>query len=73
MWGSGSELLANARLIAAAPDLYAVCKAAAAQFRFYEEQHKAKGTQDGRDKAAVNAAFAEHMEAALARAAAEAR
>jgi hypothetical protein len=38
----------------------------AAWFRDYEQQHEAKGTQEGRDKAAVNAARAVFCEGAAA-------
>ena len=44
---------------------------AAAQFRFYEQQHRAKGTPESDDKAAVNADYAKRIERALARSRAE--
>ncbi len=64
-----AENAANARLIAAAPDMAAELEAAAKQFRFYEQQHRAKGTADAAAKAEVNRTFAERIEALLSRAA----
>lgn len=63
-----AETLANAHLIAAAPDLYEAVSRAARMFRHYEELHRAKGTKDGDDKAASNAGIAEFCEAALTKA-----
>ena len=37
-------------------------------FRFYEQQHRAKGTPDADAKAEVNRALSEELEAILARA-----
>lgn len=59
---------ANARLIAAAPDLYEAVRKAAARFREYETLHAAKGSLEGDAKARANAEFAARMEAALAKA-----
>lgn len=64
----GWPLAANARLIAAAPDLLEACIHAACQFRYYEQLHLAKGTQDGDEKAHRNHELASRMEAAIARA-----
>jgi hypothetical protein len=71
-WVSGAISIetaeANAALIAAAPDLYEALAEAAAKFRAYEQLHAAKGTVDGAQKAAANAAIAKRCEAALAKA-----
>lgn len=56
---------ANARLIASAPDLLALARVSAAQFRFYEQQHRAKGTPEADAKAEVNRELAERIEAAI--------
>lgn len=64
--------LANARLIAAAPELYAKVERAAFIFRTYAEMHRAKKTDEGDAKAASNDVIAEEMEAALAKARGEA-
>ncbi len=63
---------ADARLIAAAPDLLVACRQAAIQFRFYEQQHLAKGTPDGDAKALRNHEMAKICEAAIAKATGEA-
>jgi hypothetical protein len=65
-FGRKSTAEANARLIAAAPKLYSELKAAAAIFRSYEALHLQKGTDEGDQKAAVNAAYAETFERTLA-------
>lgn len=57
----------NARLIAAAPEMAAALEKAAAQFEFYEQSHRAKGTQDGDAKAETNRAMAAEIHAILAR------
>ncbi len=59
---------ANARLIAAAPDLLEACVEAAKTFRRYEVLHLDKGTVDGAQKAAANASQAKSLEATIARA-----
>ena len=59
---------ANARLIAAAPDLLADLREAAATLRRYEALHRAKGTDDSTAKAEVNAALAARFEATIAKA-----
>lgn len=59
------EAWANARLIAAAPELLSACVHAAAQFRYYEKLHSEKGTPDGDEKAHRNAEMAERCEAAI--------
>lgn len=59
---------ANAHLIAAAPELFEHLTEAAAQFRKYEDLHRAKGTPDSLAKAEVNAELAERFEATLRRA-----
>lgn len=46
--------------------LLAACAAAEKQFRFYAEQHSAKGTPDGNTKAQTNREFAERMANAIA-------
>jgi len=56
---------ANACLIASAPDLLALARVSAAQFRFYEQQHRAKGTPEADAKAEVNRELAERIEAAI--------
>lgn len=56
---------ANARLIAAAPELCADLRKAAEVFRQYEDLHRAKGTAEGDAKADVNAALASRFEATL--------
>jgi hypothetical protein len=63
-----AEGIANAHLIAAAPNLYAKVQIAATIFREYERLHTAKGTFSGDAKARRNAEYAEEMEAALAKA-----
>lgn len=64
---SGNEL-ANAKLIAAAPDLLADLREAVATLRRYEALHRAKGTDDSTAKAEVNAALAARFEATIAKA-----
>ena len=56
----GEEDKANARLIAASPDLLDALKDAAATFRYYERIHRAKATDDGEAKAEINAYEEEH-------------
>lgn len=46
--------------------LIALTEKAGAQFRFYEQQHRAKSTPDADAKAEVNATLATEFEAALA-------
>jgi hypothetical protein len=58
---------ANARLIAAAPELLADLQQAAATLRGYEALHWAKGTAESIAKAEVNAALAARFEATIAR------
>jgi len=65
---SQREAVANARLIAAAPDLLEACVEAAKTFRRYEALHLDKGTVDGAQKAAANASQAKSIEAIIARA-----
>jgi hypothetical protein len=59
---------ANARLIAAAPELYEALETAARRFRDYEQIHRLKGTEEGYLKADKNADLAIYCEAALAKA-----
>ena len=59
---------ANARLIAAAPDLLQDLQAAAAQLRQYEALHRAKNTEDSLRKAEVNAELATRFERTIAKA-----
>jgi hypothetical protein len=63
-----AERLANARLIASAPELYEALKAAARTFRMYEELHREKGTVEGAQRAAANGSMARRCEDALAKA-----
>lgn len=65
---SGDQALADAMLYAAAPDLLEACVQAAIQFRFYEQQHLAKGTPDGDAKALRNHEMAKICETAIAKA-----
>jgi hypothetical protein len=55
-------------VFAAAPDMADQLADDARQFRFYEQQHRAKGTPDADAKAEVNREMAERIEALLARA-----
>lgn len=59
---------ANAKLMAAAPDLLADLQEAAAILRRYETLHRAKGTDDSTAKAEVNASLAARFEATIAKA-----
>ncbi len=59
---------ADAKLIAAAPDLLADLQEAATTLRRYEALHRAKGTDDSTAKAEVNAALAALFEATIAKA-----
>ena len=59
---------ADARLIAAAPELLADLTAAAAQLRKYETLHRAKNTEDSLRKAEVNAELAARFEQTIAKA-----
>lgn len=63
-----TELDANAALIAAAPDLLADLREAAATLRRYETLHRAKGTAESTAKAEVNAEIASRFEATIAKA-----
>jgi hypothetical protein len=65
---SRAENEANAKLIAAAPDLLEDLREAAATLRRYETLHRAKGTDDSMAKAEVNAALASRFEATIAKA-----
>lgn len=62
------EAEANARLIAAAPDLLADLQESAATLRRYETLHRAKGTAESDEKAEVNARLASRFEATIAKA-----
>lgn len=62
---AAEETLANARLIAAAPELLADLEVAAAQLRQYEALHRAKGTEDSLAKAEVNSDLAGRFEATI--------
>ena len=59
---------ADAKLIAAAPDLLADLVEAAAMLRRYEALHRAKGTAESTEKAEVNAAAAARFELTIAKA-----
>lgn len=63
-----SEAKANARLIAAAPELLSDLRLAAKTLRRYEVLHRAKGTADSDEKANVNASLATQFEATIAKA-----
>jgi hypothetical protein len=58
---------ANARLIAAAPEMADELASAAAVFEHYAALHLAKGTPDGNEKAQANAKHAGRIRALLAR------
>ncbi len=58
----------DACLIAAAPDLLADLREAAATLRRYESLHRAKGTDESIVKANVNAAMAARFESTIAKA-----
>jgi hypothetical protein len=64
----GTQVEADAHLIAAAPELYALCQRAANTFRAYEALHRAKQTPEGDEKAATNAGYAAEFEEVLAKA-----
>ena len=64
-------MAANARLIAAAPELLADLIDAAKTLRHYETLHRAKGTTDSNAKAEANAALAARFEATIFRATGE--
>lgn len=66
LWGQADKKMANGYLFQAAPDLLSLCRKAAGQFRFYERQHRAKGTPEADAKAEVNAALAAEIEAVIA-------
>ena len=59
---------ADARLIAAAPDLVADLIVAASTLRRYEQSHRAKGTEESTAKAEVNADLATRFEATIRKA-----
>ena len=63
--GSMADIRANARLIVAAPDMLEELRLAAAQFRFYERQHRAKGTEEATNKAGTNMRIAARIEALI--------
>ena len=63
-----AERMANAQLIAAAPELLSDLKEAAQLLRNYEKLHRRKGTIDGFVKADRNRAWAEQFEATIAKA-----
>jgi hypothetical protein len=66
-YGVGSRI-ANANLIAAAPDLlFDLCEAAET-LRKYERLHRAKNTEESTAKAEVNAALAGRLEKTIAKA-----
>lgn len=67
-WLFGDESKANAKLIAAAPDMIAALERAALQFRFYEQAHREKGTDESMRKAEVNAGLAYDIEQVIAKA-----
>ncbi|QKZ05875.1 hypothetical protein [Pseudomonas eucalypticola] len=67
-WFNGDQTKANAKLIAAAPDLLADLQEAATTLRRYETLHRAKGTDDSTAKAEVNATLAARFEATIAKA-----
>ena len=59
---------ANARLIAAAPDLLSDLRKAATTLRQYERLHRAKNTDESTAKANVNATLAARFEVTIAKA-----
>lgn len=65
--GNGPCREANARLIAAAPELLAAVRVAEHTFRHYANLHAAKGLEGG-DKAMRNTELADRMAAAIAKA-----
>lgn len=62
---------ANARLIAAAPELLASCREAAKTFRRYEAMHADRDSVAGAQNAAANASYAKSLESAIAKAVGE--
>jgi len=62
------QRMANAKLIAAAPDLLADLREAATTLRRYEALHRDKGTDESTAKAEVNAALASRFETTIAKA-----
>lgn len=66
-----AQMAANARLIAAAPDLLEDLREATATLRRYEALHRAKNTEDSTKKAEANAALAVRFEATIAKATGE--
>ena len=63
-----AEMHANAKLIAAAPDLLVDLMEAAKTLRLYEALHRAKGTDESTAKAEVNAELASRFESTIAKA-----
>lgn len=63
-----SRAIANAKLIAAAPELLGDLREAAATLRRYESLHRAKGTAESDAKAEVNAGLASRFEATIRKA-----
>lgn len=59
---------ADAKLIAASPDLLADLVTAAGTLRHYEVLHRAKGTAESLNKAEVNAGLAARFERTIAKA-----
>lgn len=59
---------ANAKLIAAAPEMLDMLERAALQFRYYERAHREKGTEDSTRKSEVNAGLAYDIEQVIAKA-----
>ncbi|SIS23124.1 hypothetical protein SAMN05428955_3418 [Pseudomonas sp. 7SR1] len=59
---------ADAKLIAASPDLLADLIVAAGTLRRYEALHRVKGTAESLEKAEVNAGLATRFEATIAKA-----
>lgn len=59
---------ADAKLIAASPDLLADLVTAAETLRRYEALHRAKGTTESLEKAKVNAGLAARFEQTIAKA-----
>lgn len=65
-WGVEMED-ANARLIAAAPEMAALIRKHRDQFEFYRQSHTAKGTEDADRKAQVNADLVAECDELLSR------
>lgn len=68
MAGSHEQMVADAKLMAAAPDLLAACEVAEEMFRLYARVHQRKGTSAGQAKAESNRVMADRLREAINRA-----